>query len=302
MLLHALALLAIAMAMRDAPRRGAQSERSAEVGIALKHTEGDAEYFETEARPGQAEAKAPAAEPGDLLAELLRERPATDPSDVLPQAPGAIGTSAVDPGGPIQPGSRGGSVGGGTAGLQGKARVSVFGTSGEGFKFVYVFDRSSSMEGSGRSPLAASKQELIASLDSLQDTHQFQIVFYNEEPTAFNPSGEQGRLAFATEQNKERARRFVGSVSAYGSTNHVRALEVAIKMQPDVIFFLTDADEPRLSARQLYELRRRAAGIQINAIEFGIGPKAGGDNFLARLARENGGEYAYRDITKFALP
>ena len=100
-------------------------------------------------------------------------------------------------------------------------------------------------KGSGRSP-AASKQELIASLDSLQDTHQFQIVFYNEEPTAFNPSGEQGRLAFATEQNKERARRFVGSVSAYGSTNHVRALEVAIKMQPDVIFFLTDADEPRL--------------------------------------------------------
>ena len=90
MLLHALALLAIAMAMRDAPRRGAQSERSAEVGIALKHTEGDAEYFETEARPGQAEAKAPAAEPGDLLAELLRERPATDPSEVLPKAPGAI--------------------------------------------------------------------------------------------------------------------------------------------------------------------------------------------------------------------
>ncbi len=51
-----------------------------------------------------------------------------------------------------------------------------------------------------------------------------------------------------------------------------------------MIFFLTDADEPRLSGGQLYEIRRRAAGIQINAIEFGIGPKSGGDSFLARLA------------------
>lgn len=302
MVLHALALLAIALVMSDAPRRGAQSERSAEVGIALKHTEGDSQYFETETSPRGSEAKASAAEPSDLLAEVLSERPATDPSEVLPKAPGAIGASAIASGGPIQPGSRGGPAGGGTGGLGGKGRVNVFGTSGEGYKFVYVFDRSSSMEGSGRSPLAASKQELIGSLDSLEDTHQFQIVFYNEEPTAFNPSGEKGKLAFATEQNKERARRFVGSISAYGSTDHMKALEMAIKMQPDVIFFLTDADEPRLSARQLYEIRRRAAGIQINAIEFGIGPKSGGDSFLARLARENGGQYAYRDITKFALP
>lgn len=301
MVLHALALLVLAMAMRYAPQRGTTAERSAEVGIALKHTDGQTEYFETEADAGEAEASASdSISPSELLAEALSDKPAEDPSDLLPKT-AAIGPSTPQSGGgPLQPGATRGAPPG-AGGFGGKAAVNVFGTQGVGYKFAYVFDRSLSMEGSGRSPLEVAKAEMIASLDTLEDTHQFQIVFYNETPKAFNPSGQQGKLAFATEQNKERARRFIGSITAYGRTEHEDALKLAIRMQPDVIFFLTDANEPQLSGRQLYEIRRRAAGIQINAIEFGIGPKQGGDNFLNKLARENGGQYAYRDITKFAL-
>ena len=227
-------------------------------------------------------------------------RPRKIPSDLLPKTTAAIGPSTIQGGGPLQPGAARGSPPG-AGGFGGKAAVNVFGTQGMGYKFAYVFDRSLSMEGSGRSPLEVAKAEMIASLDTLEDTHQFQIVFYNETPKAFNPSGQTGKLAFATEQNKERARRFIGSITAYGRTEHETALKLAIRMQPDVIFFLTDANEPRLSGRQLYQIQRKAAGTQINAIEFGIGPKQGGDNFLQKLARQNGGQYAYRDITKFAL-
>ena len=180
----------------------------------------------------------------------------------------------------------------------GKARTSLFGIVGEGYKFVYVFDRSGSMGGSGRNALRAVKAEFLASLDSLDTVHQFQIVFYNEKPVLFNPSGTPGRLAFANEQNKDRARRFIETIVPDGGTEHEDALRLAIKMRPDVIYFLTDADEPQLSRRQLNSIQRLAAGITIHAIEFGPGLKPAGKSFLAVLAEENGGQYTYVDISK----
>jgi hypothetical protein len=154
------------------------------------------------------------------------------------------------------------------------------------------------MGGSGRSALGAAKAELIKSLQSLKSTHQFMIIFYNETQSVFNPSGQPGKLPFATDQNKQRAVRFIRGITATGSTRHEEALLAALKTRPDVIFFLTDADEPRLSAGQLRELQRRAGGTTINAIEFGLGPKPGDENFLERLASQNGGGYAYKDITQ----
>jgi hypothetical protein len=180
----------------------------------------------------------------------------------------------------------------------GKARTSLFGAVGEGFKFVYVFDRSASMGGSGQESLRVVKTEFSASLKSLDTVHQFQIISYNERPTVFNPSGSPGRLAFATEKNKERAIRFVESIKADGGTEHKDALKAAIRLKPDAIFFLTDADDPKLSPAQLEEIQRMAAGIRINAIEFGAGPKSEKASFLADLARQNGGDYVYVDVTR----
>jgi len=153
------------------------------------------------------------------------------------------------------------------------------------------------MGGSGRSTLAAAKAELIKSLASLGEQHQFQIIFYNEEPVVLNIAGA-NRLVFGTEQNKELARRFVGGITADGATRHEEALLLALRLKPDVIFFLTDADEPVLSPGQLKRIHRLSAGVTtINTIEFGLGPALADENFLAQLARENGGQYAYFDIS-----
>ena len=180
----------------------------------------------------------------------------------------------------------------------GKARTSLFGTSGEGYKFVYVFDRSGSMGGNGARSLRAVKAELQKSLANLDTVHQFQIIFYNERPVAFNPTGTPGRLAFANEQNKRRAVEFVATITAEGGTRHDDALTMAIGMRPDVIFFLTDGDEPKLGRHQLDTIQRQAAGITINTIQFGDGPKPDEKSFLAVMAEENGGQYAYVDTTK----
>ncbi len=181
------------------------------------------------------------------------------------------------------------------------ARTSIFGAEGTGNKLVYVFDRSASTDGYQGRPLAAAKRELIASLDDLQDIHQFQIVFYNERPTVFNPSYPQPpRMLFGDSPTKRLAKNFVRGIVSAGSTRHLEALKLALGMRPDVIFFLTDAGEPQLSANQVDEVRQRnlRVGAQINTIEFGAGPNPGGRNFLVRLADENGGQYVYVDVTR----
>jgi len=181
----------------------------------------------------------------------------------------------------------------------GKARTSLFGLVGEGYKFVYVFDRSGSMGGSGRDSLKAVKAELLESLKNLDTVHQFQIIFYNELPVLFNPTGTPGRLTFATEQNKDRVARFLETIKADGGTAHEDALRLAIRLHPDVIYFLTDADDPKLEPPELERIRNMAAGIVINTVEFGPGPKPAGASFLADLARQNGGGYVYINIAEY---
>ena len=195
-----------------------------------------------------------------------------------------------------------GPVGLGETLANGAARTGVFGVSGTGYKFVYVFDRSGSMDGHGGTPLATAKSELIHSLHELDRVHQFQIIFYNEHPRIFTLSGNAGRLAFGTDQNKRLAERFVGGITADGATQHEEALVLALQLNPDVIFFLTDADEPSMSAKQLDRIARRNNGTTINAIEFGYGPQADSDNFLVKLARQNGGQHAYVDVSELPRP
>ena len=84
-----------------------------------------------------------------------------------------------------------------------------------------------------------------------------------------------------------------------GGTQHGEALEEALKLSPDVIFFLTDADQPELSAERLARIKRRNGGrTSIHTIEFGLGARLSRDNFLAKIARQNGGKYVYIDISK----
>ena len=157
------------------------------------------------------------------------------------------------------------------------------------------------MDGHGGTPLSAAKAELVGSLKDLGQTHQFQIIFYNEHPRVFSPSGVAGRLVFGTDQNKYLAQKFVGSITADGATRHQEALEMALHMAPDVIFFLTDADEPRMTTQQLAHIAHMNQGTSINAIEFGYGTQSETDNFLVRLARQNGGKHVYVDVSQLPV-
>jgi hypothetical protein len=174
----------------------------------------------------------------------------------------------------------------------------VFGLEGEGYKFVYVFDASASMASDEGRPLAAAKRELIASLEALGKTHQFQIIFYNEFQAVFNPTGVAGRLFFATEPNKQAAGKFVSGVTASLSTDHYPALIKAIGMGPDVIFFLTDGEDPALTGVELEKIaRRNRGGSAIHVIQFGSSAPTQ-NNWLMRLARQNAGQFSFFNVRR----
>jgi von Willebrand factor type A domain len=188
----------------------------------------------------------------------------------------------------------------GSPGGTGYAQTSVFGVEGKGNKFVYLFDRSASMDGA---PLSAAKRQLLESLRSLDSVHQFQIVFFNSRTRVFEAAGGGRRVAFASDRNKQLAANFVGGITADGGTDRMVALREAIAMSPNVIFFLSDADDP-MSASELAEVTRlnQRAQAAISVIEFGRKPAPTPNNFLMQLAKESGGQYGYIDTATLKQP
>jgi hypothetical protein len=173
----------------------------------------------------------------------------------------------------------------------GHVHTELFGIEAEGATFVYVFDRSASMSEPKNRPINAAKEELLKSLEPMERVHQFYIVFYNEAPRMFQPGGEKGKLVFANDDNKEAAKKFVNAIAPEGGTNHRAALDVALKIRPDVIFLLTDGDaEDDLTAHDLERIDKVNNGIsQIHVIQF-KGDFPTGPN-LQKLAKENRGEF-----------
>ncbi len=74
---------------------------------------------------------------------------------------------------------------------------------------------------------------------------------------------------------------------------------MGIAMQPDVLFFLTDAEQPSLSRSDLDVLISKCEGITtIYSIEFGHGPNPAQGRWIEALALLSGGQYRYIDVTQ----
>src|SRR5262245_26111248 len=178
MMVHFAALTTLGLTVRPTPQ-GAALEPARTGGIVLvARSNGKADYFSDEPA-GIATASvlvSPAADRPpvpDWLTEPALPGPQLQSAE-MPAGANSIDLSAAsaapDGSGPTGPPGRGQAA---------AVETRVFGVRGRGTRFVYVFDRSSSMEGG---PLLAAKRELIASLQNLQSVHQFQIIFYNQQP------------------------------------------------------------------------------------------------------------------------
>ena len=234
--------------------------------------------------------------------------------------PGGAGQQSTDilkhraGSGNLQGGSSGlGGGGGGPPGL-----VRFFDAQTEGKKIIYVIDGSGSM--GSHLAINVAKAELIASLQKLTPEHHFQVVFYTSSPAllvahrdglsfqaepeetlddAPKRPGPPRQWLAATQINRTLSQQTITSFREHGGTNHLLALELALSLKPDVLFFLTDADEPELTMAELNTIRSRNPKGEIHTVEFGKGARINVDNFLVKIARQNRGTYSYRDVHQF---
>ena len=213
----------------------------------------------------------------------------------LPQGP-----EIVDPRESVRPGKGTHVAPAGTKG--GPKGVGYFGIRDEtATKVVYVIDASGSM--TSYNAMQVAKGALLSSLQALDERQQFLLIFYDDKPRAIHLHNEpKATLVPATDLNKTLARHQIAGIQPGSGTDHLPALKLALQMNPDTIFFLTDALDPPLWPQDLEQIKNLNGGrVHIHSIEFGQGPELDGDhgNFLRKLARQNGGTYRYQDVTRF---
>jgi hypothetical protein len=191
-----------------------------------------------------------------------------------------------------------GHGGSGSSGGRPGSGTTFFDVPGQGTRFVYVIDRSISMEQKHR--FNAARAELLASLRELPTTAQVEVIFYNDTAVWLS-AGNQPALSRNTPVQQRKFAQFAASIQPDGGTNHMRALQFALRAGPDAIFLLTDADEPKLHAGDLDQIvRANRRRTTIHTIELGVGALLDDDNFLMRLARQNRGTYRYWDIEQLS--
>ena len=188
----------------------------------------------------------------------------------------------------IKPSEAGGAAR--IGGTGGPGETTFMNISGVGKTFVYIIDTSSSMSGSR---LKIAQSQLKASLRLLQPNQKFAVIFYNESRERLKIRRQDEKaMYFATDVNKELAGHEVDRVTSDRGTEHMPALLEAISLKPDVIYFLTDGDEPELSPGQLAEIRRLSGSLTIHVVKFGDGALTSrGPTWLELLARQSNGEY-----------
>ena len=111
-----------------------------------------------------------------------------------------------------------------------------------------------------------------------------------------DPQGQKVLMA-ATASNKVRVRTQLATIMPDGGTNHMEALREALKLKPEVIFFLTDAD--MMSNNNVNEILAEVGSTRIQAVEFGLGTPLEQRTPLGRLATTTGGRYLYIDVSRF---
>lgn len=162
----------------------------------------------------------------------------------------------------------------------------LFPLPGAASSVVYVLDRSVSM-GIDRK-LDFARGELIASLRRLPSSMRFQVIDYNDFAELLVVDGRGGLLP-AEPAIVFKAISFLQSLDAAGSSRHFAALSRGVDLHPDVIFFLTDADD--LQPEVVSAVTQRNQGSVIHTIELTRRRASRTGGPLEQLARNNRGVY-----------
>ena len=218
------------------------------------------------------------------------DRPAADVVSEIPEVTGPGSTlPGLDPPARLIPPKSGQRDGGSQTPSPDHTAFMEIADSGQ--RIVYLIDTSGSMHDGGRMELAQS--QLLASLRMLETHQEFQVIFYGDTPVRMRLRGGARDMYRATVTNIDLARDEIEAVDSGGGTKHLPALMAAVRLRPDVVYFLTDGRDASLTREDLRNLlRQNAAGARVHVIEFASGaPESRRLTWLHQLASETGGRY-----------
>ena len=235
----------------------------------------------------------------DPSSELLDEAQDTQlVSEVAPELPAVKATTLSDFGSlsDALETELGGSVAGLGDALTSGGKPTLFTNGGPKAKtVVYIVDNSNSM--TGRSPRSAgygrmetALVELAKSINSLDESQQFYIIFYSDTAYGtFFPKTAKGYV-YATKKNKKRVGNWLNTVECCFFTRANKAFEMARKLKPELIYLLGDGAFGDGSDKRL--VKNPIKGARLEALGMNLSGRAA-ESFKA-LAKAHGGKY--RDV------
>ncbi|WP_339735037.1 vWA domain-containing protein [uncultured Gimesia sp.] len=168
-----------------------------------------------------------------------------------------------------------------------------FGLSPKSKRIVYVVDSSKSMnfphESVGKTRLGRVKLELAKSIFSMDENQEFFVIFFSD----FAIPMPARKLQPATPAAKQKFLSWVAKVPGVGTTEPLEALLLALRLQPDTIYFLTDGQFNPTIVRAFNKVAaktKRNQNVIVNGICLG---NREGESLIRELAENNSGSYTF---------
>ena len=200
---------------------------------------------------------------------------------------------------------------------EGPPAAKYFGTIASGDRFVYVLDRSTSMDATtgkhNTSRFDRARAELLRSVEQLDQDQSFYVVLFSSGmQRMFDDDTAVPEMLRATQDNKARLRKWMLSVGTAGGTEPAEAIRFALSLRPSAVFMLSDGEfngtpvagngnmfqaDPKI-AKLLGRDRHGSTPIHTFAYE---DPRSRGN--MEALASATGGRYRYiapGEAAKFA--
>jgi hypothetical protein len=169
-----------------------------------------------------------------------------------------------------------------------KQAVSFYGAKSAGNRFVFICDNSASMV---KGKMLTTMDQLLQSVHQMKPKQEFFVMFYSDMAyPMFYPDSVSDFMP-ATKQNKKRLEEWLKTVELSKGGDLESAIELALKLKPDVIFILGDGrdlgdDDMRMMTDP--DPRRRCV---INTLGMGAAPGTKAAVKLAAIAEANRGVF-----------
>ncbi|MDF1744438.1 MAG: VWA domain-containing protein [Gimesia sp.] len=168
-----------------------------------------------------------------------------------------------------------------------------FGHKPKARKIVYVVDSSKSMnfphDSVGKTRLGRVKIELANAILSMDENQEFFVIFFSD----FAIPMPARQLQTATPRSKKKFLSWIAKVPGVGTTEPFQALMLALRLQPDTIYFLTDGQFDPSVVRAFNKAAgktRQNRKIIVNGICLG---NREGEEVIRELTENNSGSYTF---------